>query len=318
MISLYIRITVLLGLLFFFLNCKGDNYPTSPYTPDTEDTPTSDSEDTSDMTWQVLLASDSNYPENVYLTEFVEWEPGLVGSARMGTEYTDDSGYPLVSLTENAFGPPEGGGPHTGGEGLTCPVGINGSATWKFNPDYVIINGEGDDFMTFTKTWAWAGAIDGLCCELAFVQVSADGVTWYEVDPSLVTYDPGSTEDNTNYIYANVANLHGNAPTTANFRTDMPAETIQTINSEEVWAENGETVSKYFTPEDPYLGGVYFDLSNFVKVGDSSQSWPSDGKMRYLKIIDSDTILDGQDYSKDWCLGANLMAAMGINTEPAP
>jgi hypothetical protein len=35
--------------------------------------------------------------------------------------------------------------------------------------------------------------------------------------------------------------------------------------------------------------------------------------MRYIKIIDDPVILDGQDYDKDWCLGANLMSAMGVN-----
>ncbi len=302
-------------MLISLLNCGGEDSPLSPYTPDTDET--------SDMTWEELLASDSSYPDNVYLTEFVEWNPGLVGSARMGTEYTDDSGYPLESLTVDALGPPEGGGPHTGGDGLTCPVGINGWAVWKFNPDYVIVDGTGDDFMTFTKTWAWGSAEDGLCCELAFVQVSEDGTTWYEVDPdpTILKYDtnPSPTVDNDSYVYANVANLHGNNPTNANFRKDMPAEAIQTIDGERIWAEvEGETVSRYFEPDDPYLGGISFDLANFVLVSDNSQSWPSDGKMRYLKIIDSDTILDGQDYSKDWCLGANLMSAMGINTEAAP
>ena len=30
--------------------------------------------------------------------------------------------------------------------------------------------------------------------------------------------------------------------------------------------------------------------------------WPKWGKMRYVKIIDDDRVLDGQDYSKAWRL----------------
>ena len=169
----------------------------------------------------------------------------------MGTEYTDESGYPLESLTENACGPPEGGGPHTGGDCLTCPIGINGWAIWQFDPDYVIVNGTGEDFMTFTKTWAWDSAEDGLCCELAFVQVSSDGFTWYEVDPDpvkdLLRYDtnPNPTESSDNYVYANVAHLHGNAPTNANFRKDMSAEAIQTIDGEKHLGRSGRGNRQY-------------------------------------------------------------------------
>ena len=302
------------GLFFLISSCSNDSSPASPYSPDTPDT----SED-NDKTWEEVLSEDPSYPPNVYLTEFIEWSPGQVGSSRMGTEYTDSEGYPLESGTVNAFGPPEGGGSYTGGDGLTCPIGIDGWAVWKFNPDYIIVNGEGADFTTFTKTWAWSSKADGLCCELARVEVSEDGTVWYEMDSALIRYDenPIPAESNSSYIYTNVQGLHGNAPTWANFRRDMPAEELQTVDGVLKWVETEETVSRYFTAGDTNLGGISFDLSDFHLKGDPAESWPADGKMRYLKIIDDSSILDGQDYAREWALGANLMAAMGFHTAPA-
>jgi hypothetical protein len=55
-------------------------------------------------------------------------------------------------------------------------------------------------------------------------------------------------------------------------------------------------------------------LADFLSC-DTNATWPEDGKMQYLRIIDDNTILDGQDYLKEWCLGANLMSAMAINYE---
>jgi hypothetical protein len=40
--------------------------------------------------------------------------------------------------------------------------------------------------------------------------------------------------------------------------------------------------------------------------------------MRYLRIVDDDGILDGQDYFKEWCLGTHLHAAMGVNVGYVP
>ncbi|OQY30769.1 MAG: hypothetical protein B6241_15335, partial [Spirochaetaceae bacterium 4572_59] len=271
-------------------------------------------------TWQEVLSEDPSYPKNVYLSAYVstEWKPGKVGTARMGTKYTDENGYPLEANTVNAFGPPEGGGARSGGEGLTCPIGINGEAVWQFNPDYVIIDGQGDDFITFTKTWAWGGAADGLCCELARVEVSQDGEIWYELISSEITYDedPDPTQSNNNYIYRNVSGLHGNAPSWANFRKDMQAEELIDNAGIEYWEDKeGFTISRYFEADEDYLGGTRFDLGDFHKKDHPEDPWPVDGKMKYLKIIDDNTILDGQNYARDWALGANLMAAMGINTE---
>ena len=266
-------------------------------------------------TWQEVLASDPLYPENVYLTRFVEWGPGVDGASGRGTEYTDSEGRPVESLTGNALGPPEGGGSATGGEGLTCPVGINGWAVWEFDPDWVIIDGPGDDFITFTKTWAWGGLVDGLCSELAHVQVSEDGSLWYEHGSEVYVVNPTPGVANGAYTYAGVFRLHGNQPTWANFRRDVAAEEIADPGDGNFeWTViDGTTISRYFQPGDPHLGGVRFNLSDFHLVGNPATPWPDGGRMRYLKIIDDDTILDGQDYAPDWSLGANLMAAMGLN-----
>lgn len=304
---------LILGLFCLMFSCNNSSSPASPYSPD-------DTED-EEKTWQELFSEDPSYPENVYLTAFVEWTPGKVGSSRMGTEYTDDDGYPLLANTVSAFGPPEGGGASSGGDSQTCPIGINGEAVWKFNPDYVIVDGDGDDFITFTKTWAWGGSADGLCCELARVEVSEDGTTWYELSDSEISYDENltPTQSNGSYKYRNVSGLHGNSPTWANFREDMQAETlVSDTDGIEYWEDQeGATVSRYFEADEDYLGGVRFDLEDFHLKDDETTSWPTGGKMKYLKIIDDETILDGQDYAKDWSLGANLMAAMGINTELA-
>lgn len=311
MVNTFSKIALTAGLFCLIFSCNQSSSPASPYSPD-------DLED-QEKTWQEVLSEDPSYPDNVYLTAFVEWTPGKVGSSRMGTKYTDDDGYPLEANTVNAFGPPEGGGAGTGGEGLTCPIGINGEAVWQFNPDYVIVDEPGDDFITFTKTWAWGGAADSLCCELARVEISEDNKIWYKLKSSEITYlpNPEPTQSNNNYLYRKVSGLHGNAPSWANFRKDMQAEKLIDNTGIEYWEDlEGVTVSRYFEANEDYLGGVRFDLSNFISTDDGS-TWPADGKMKYLKIIDDNTILDGQDYAKDWSLGANLMAAMGINTEAA-
>ncbi|MBF9016360.1 MULTISPECIES: hypothetical protein [unclassified Oceanispirochaeta] len=310
MIRFFYRAVLAAGLFLSILSCGSNDGPTSPYTPETND------EDL--KSWQEVLSEDPSYPDNVYLTAFIEWSPGVVGSSRQNGEYTDSEGRPLVQFTQDALGPPEGSGSNTSGDGSSCPLGINGWGIWQFDPGYVIKDGSGDDFITFTKTFAWGSTADGLCCELAFVEVSEDGTTWYK--PAFETYDinPHPDTSNENYVYRNVSGLHGNEPSWANFRKDIQAEELTMVDGVEKWVEiNGKKISRYFSSDDENLGGVRFDLSDFVLTTDSTVSWPSEGEMRYLKIIDDENILDGQDYAKDWSLGANLMAAMGINTAPA-
>ncbi|MDC7219394.1 MAG: hypothetical protein PQJ59_05600 [Spirochaetales bacterium] len=303
------RAALLAGLPFLFLACDWLD-------SDSDDTSSTDDTETS---WEETLASDPSYPDNVYLTEFVEWTPGQVGSSRQDSAYCDDEGYPLDFNTEYALGPPEGGSSYAT-NGYTCPVGINGEGTWRFDKDYVIVDGDGDDFTTFTSTFAWSSAADGLACELARVYVSEDNATWYELDPDYISYDENSDPGtaNGNYVYANVSGLHGNSPTWANYLEDNQAEELVLSSDGTYYWEDveGVTVSMYFTPTDDYLGGISFDLSQFISCDDGS-AWPSDGRMSYLKIVDDYTILDGQDAFPTWSLGANLMAAMGINTELA-
>jgi hypothetical protein len=81
------------------------------------------------------------------------------------------------------------------------------------------------------------------------------------------------------------------------------------------WVDIPETfVSKDFRPWDPYLGGNGFDLDAFRSKEDDSP-WPEGGKMRYVRIIDDDTILDGQDWNKAWSLGAQMQSALGIHVK---
>ena len=46
---------------------------------------------------------------------------------------------------------------------------------------------------------------------------------------------------------------------------------------------------------------------------DDSVPGPNDGQMQYIRIIDDSSVIDGQDYSKAWCFGAQMHAAMAIN-----
>ena len=147
-----------------------------------------------------------------------------------------------------------------------------------------------------------------MCCELGHVEVSEDLVTWYYNSAERYDMNASHSIDNGNYRYNHVKGLHGNNPTWANVNKDMNAQDI--VDGK--WTNNGETISKDFKATDPYLGGNGFDLSTFLSKADNLP-WPDDGKMRYLRIIDDDTILDGQDYAKGWCLGAHLHAAMAIN-----
>lgn len=254
-------------------------------------------------------------PDNLYLSSLVEdqWKPGKVGAARFGYKngaVADDDGNPAPN--DGALGGPRGLGSYQSNGSYTC-VGIDGSAVWRFEEGRYIRDGEGDDFVTFSSVFAWGRAADGLCCELAHVEVSPDGISWYRNAAERFTVNPDPGADVDGYEYAAVSGLHGNNPVWANVDQDVQAEELVLSGSSYRWVDiEGVTVSRFFAATDPYLGGTRFDLADFV--GDDGSFWPADGKMRYLKIRDDSSILDGQDYSKAWCLGANLQSAMGINT----
>jgi hypothetical protein len=252
-------------------------------------------------------------PHNVYLDLCVEWAPGTTGTSRFGKDgYVDENGVPIQNNL--ALGPPEGAGAWSSGPKYTC-VGVNGSAAWRFDEDYYVVNGPGNDFVTFCSTFAWGMRCDGLCCELARVEVSKDMDEWYYNNNESYDINPNPTEDNDDYAYFNVTGLHGNNPTWANHTTELQACEIKQDGGQYKWVPiYCVCLSRYFEPDDPYLGGVEFDLSDF-RSKDDDTPWPSDGEMKYLRIIDDNTILDGQDYFKDWCLGANMMSAMALNYE---
>ena len=248
---------------------------------------------------------------NVYLDAVVEWHPEAAGSARRNFwGWTDEHLMPIQN--DYALGAPTGTGSWTSG-GPSTVVGINGWATWRFEEGFYIYNGEGDDFRTFQDNFAWGGTADGLCNELGHVQVSADLEHWYYNSAEMYIENPNPGQSNDDYSYIAVSGLHGANPTWANYKQDMKAQELQEVNGVLKWVNvEGEIVSKDFSPTDPYLGGDGFDLSTFLSVDDDTP-WQDDMQMRYLRIIDDDTILDGQDWSKPWCLGTHLNAAMGIN-----
>jgi hypothetical protein len=246
---------------------------------------------------------------NIYLEEVVEWNPGPVGSARQNYILAED-GVPIQNNL--ALGAPTGNGTGSRVYNATA-VGINGSAAWRFETGYYIYNGPGDDFITFEGSFSWGGTVDGLCNELAHVEVSADGVNWYYNRAESYDINPNPDQNNGNYQYFNVSGMHGNNPTWANVERDMQAQEIQEVNGTYRWVNvDGVMVSKDFTPTDPYLGGNGFDLDTFLSKEDDSP-WPEYGQMQYIRIIDDSSVIDGQDYAKVWCFGAQMHAAMAIN-----
>jgi len=258
-------------------------------------------------------SSDAFTERNIYLDAIVEWNPGKVGSNRENYVIVEN-GVPIKS--DLAFGGPKGNGCGSRVYDCVC-VGINGSAAFRFEEGFYIYNGRGDDFTTFEGNFAWSAELDGLCCELAHVEVSEDMITWYYNSAEEYDFNPEAKTDNGNYSYFNVKGLHGNNPTWANINDDMQAQEPQYVESFDCykWMNvSGVYVMRDFKPTDPYLGGNSFDLSTFRSKTDDSP-WPENGKMRYVRIIDDDTILDGQDWSKSWCFGAQMHAAMGINVK---
>lgn len=255
-------------------------------------------------------------PDNLYLTELVaeQWAPGKVGAARYGYmsgTVADAAGNPVPN--DGALGGPNGLGSSAAGEPFTC-VGVDGSAVWKFEEGRYALDGEGDDFVTFASVFAWGRAADGLCSELGRIEASEDGEVWYYNSAATFASHPAPGTNDGGFAYLAVSGLHGNEPTWANVDEDIQAEELATVDGILQWIDvPGATVPRDFGAEDRYLGGTRFDLAAFRRRGDDAP-WPAGGRMRYLKLIDDSSILDGQDYDVSWCLGANLMGAMGINT----
>ena len=267
-------------------------------------------------TWADIAAT-----RNVYLDAVVEWNPQQAGASRVSFwGWTDENRMPIQN--NNALGAPTGTGAGTSG-GPSTVVGINGWATWRFEEGFYIYNGEGNDFITFQDNFSWGCTADGLCNELGHVQVSADLEHWYYNSAEAYIENPNPDQSNGNYSYFDVQGLHGANPTWANHEQDMQAQELREVNGVYRWVNvEGEIVSKDFSPTDPYLGGDGFDLSTFLSVDDDTP-WQDELQMRYLRIIDDSTILDGQDGGKSWCLGTHLNAAMGVNvmqetTVPVP
>ena len=321
------RVSVLLtsvSILLFHLSGCGDFYPENPYLPE-NDGPSETGEAAG--YWRDVLAADAGYPPNVYLTENIEFHPGRVGSARISSspEYYNAEGYPLDSVKNGACGPPEGTAAVFSSAGDMTVLGSGGWASWSFDPAWVIVDGPGDDFVTFANHNVLYGDPDGSWNELAHVYASEDGINWYVSAAEKYTAHPAPGNASDGYFWSEADDLHGNNHSWANFRKDVTAEELDLSSGtyKPVISVGGAAlyVSKYFKPDDPYLGGDRFDLAVFVHTEpaglQNGNSWPADGKMRYLKIADDPAILDGQDWNPEWMTGARIMAAMGINVEKA-
>ena len=263
--------------------------------------------------------ADVVYYGNVYLGSVIDFDPQLAGIARNGTYEVgmiDSDHMPIFN--DYALGAPTGTGSwssSTAYDGLI--LGIGGSAVFAFEEGYYIYDGEGDDFRTWGDRFCWGGEVNEHVSELAHVQVSEDGINWYYNSAEAYDINPDPSSGNGDYNYYNVSGLHGNTPNWANYTKDIQAQK----DVDGVWTDiPGVVVPADFDAWTPYLGGDAFDLSTFLSLADDSL-WPEDGQMRYIKLIDDDTILDGQSYAPVWKTGAIMQAAMGINVmtvEPVP
>ncbi len=311
----HLRLSWLLLLLLLLLcgagGCDGDPEDRSPQ----EDAAVQDGSALEDSTADGEVTVDAGdcvdpeRPPNVYVVEVVSYDPLPAGSARTASTdpgIIDDAHWPV--LNDRAFGPPHGTGCGEGAYDVLA-VGINGSATFRFDPGWAIVDGPGDDFITFEGRFAWSCYADQMVNELAHVMVSEDGTHWYYNSAEAYDVNPDPQANNDGYVWANVTGLHGNNPTWANPDEDMQAQHM--VDGR--WVDlPGQQVCRDIDPQDPNLGGDRFDLATFRSTNDDSP-WPSDGRMRYLRIIDDDHILDGQDYAKPWSTGAHLQAALGVN-----
>lgn len=310
-------------LITQFFGC-GDFYPENPYAPEKDGSSYSDEAVGS---WQDVLAADADYPPNIYLTENIEFHPGRVGNARKDSspEHYDADGYPLEATKNGACGPPEGTLAVYSSAGDMTVLGSGGWAVWKFDSAWVIVDGEGDDFITFSNHNILYGDPNGSWNELAHVYASEDGINWYVSANESFAVHPSPGNASAGYFWNAVNDLHGNNHSWANFRKDVEAETLDSSTGtyEPVMKTDGSKVyvSKYFEPDDLYLGGDRFDLADFIHAEPSGaqngNSWPLGGKMCYLKLADDPAILDGQDWNPEWMTGARIMSAMGINVENA-
>ena len=246
-------------------------------------------------------------PNNIYLDAVVEWNPGSVGASRVGwNDMVDDSGVPIEN--GHALGAPTGFGPTSSGPG-NLAVGIDGEAVFRFAEGWAVVDGEGDDFVTFQCNFAFGNEADRLINELGRVAVSDTGTDWYV--PATVVYQANPTpgEITYGYAYAGVEGLHGTEPTWANHTMAVQAHLLE----DGYWVPNeGVEVPPDFTPDAPNLGGSRFDLANFVHE-ETGAPFPDGGRVHLLRLTDDSTILDGQDYLPEWSLGAHINAAMGIS-----
>ncbi|HCH63068.1 MAG TPA: hypothetical protein DFR83_09705, partial [Deltaproteobacteria bacterium] len=177
-------------------------------------------------------ASDIILPNNVYLDTVVEWRPGTVGASRIGWgDMVDSVGVPIEN--GHALGAPTGFGPtRSGPQNLT--VGIDGEAVFRFADGWAVVDGEGDDFVTFQCNFAFGNEADRFINELGRIAVSDAGTDWYV--PARVVYQDNPTpgEIRYGYTYAGVEGLHGIEPTWANHTMAVQAHILE----DGVWVPN--------------------------------------------------------------------------------
>jgi len=101
------------------------------------------------------------------------------------------SGYGQDRFPDIVLGPPRGGGTAAGSTDVLS-LGDGGTLTLAFT-DNIVQNGPGPDFIIFENAFYTAGNPENVFCEVAFVEVSEDGVVFFRFPND---YDPEGTPVN--------------------------------------------------------------------------------------------------------------------------
>lgn len=113
------------------------------------------------------------------------------------------AGFGQDEFPEIVLGAPQGTGEMSGGTDVLS-LGDGGSITLEF-VDNRVINGDGPDFIVFENAFYAGGNPENTFAEVAFVEVSADGETFYRFPND---YDPEGTPINKPTNWSGFAGVH--------------------------------------------------------------------------------------------------------------
>ncbi|HPQ42044.1 MAG TPA: hypothetical protein PLV45_16870 [bacterium] len=115
----------------------------------------------------------------------------------------DSAGFGQDQFPDIVLGPPEGAGTSAGSLDVLS-LGDGGSITLEFT-DNIVENGPGVDLIIFENAFYSAGNPENVFCEVAFVEVSEDGITYYRFPND---YNPEGTPVNNPANWSGFAGVH--------------------------------------------------------------------------------------------------------------